>query len=122
MKPKKLGRGLESLLPGFARKKSPTPPKAELFPVSIQPPLSEQLIPVKTGISDIPSSPFPLPPPLSSQSEKGLSYVQVNEISPNRFQPRKDFDQESLNELMESIKSAGVLQPVILRKSKDGYE
>ncbi len=49
--------------------------------------------------------------------------ISVSEIHPNPYQPRKDFDQQALNELAESIKIYGVLQPIIVRKIEDGnYE
>ena len=41
-------------------------------------------------------------------------------IQPNRYQPRREFDEGSLNELAESIKSYGILQPLIVRKIEDG--
>ena len=48
--------------------------------------------------------------------------IPVNEISANRFQPRKDFDPEKLAELVESVKMYGVLQPVVVRRNDSGYE
>tara|TARA_Y200000002_G_scaffold372268_1_gene369869 strand:+ start:513 stop:1361 length:849 start_codon:yes stop_codon:yes gene_type:complete len=50
--------------------------------------------------------------------------IQKNELSisdlvPNKFQPRKIFNQENLNELTNSIKERGILQPIIVRKFKD---
>ena len=48
--------------------------------------------------------------------------IPVHEISPNRFQPRKDFDPERLAELVESVKLYGVLQPVVVRRLDSGYE
>ncbi len=48
--------------------------------------------------------------------------VQLSDIEPNPFQPRKNFDEESLQELAASIKSQGVFQPILLRKSIIGYE
>ncbi|MBD1164289.1 ParB/RepB/Spo0J family partition protein [Pelagibacterales bacterium SAG-MED13] len=41
----------------------------------------------------------------------------LNEIIPNKYQPRKDFDEEILNDLSNSIKERGVIQPIIVRKS-----
>ena len=41
-------------------------------------------------------------------------------IQPNRYQPRREFDEGALNELAESIKSYGILQPLIVRKIEDG--
>jgi ParB family transcriptional regulator, chromosome partitioning protein len=46
----------------------------------------------------------------------------IDEISPNRFQPRKYFDDEKLEELVASIRENGVLQPVVVQKSESGYE
>ena len=46
----------------------------------------------------------------------------INEIFVNPFQPRKEFDKESINSLAESIKEKGVLQPLIVRKKENGYE
>ena len=41
-------------------------------------------------------------------------------MTPNKFQPRKNFDEESLNDLTNSIKERGVIQPIIVRKSDNG--
>ena len=46
--------------------------------------------------------------------------IDINKIEPNKDQPRKNFNQDSLNELAESIKEFGVIQPLILNE-KDGY-
>jgi len=43
----------------------------------------------------------------------------ISEIVRNRYQPRKNFDQENLNELTNSIKERGIIQPIIVRKSTD---
>lgn len=48
--------------------------------------------------------------------------VKISLIEPNRTQPRKKFDEESLGELAESIKLYGVLQPLIVQKKADHYE
>lgn len=48
--------------------------------------------------------------------------LKVNEIEPNRDQPRKKFEEESLQELANSIKQFGVLQPLIVQERKDYYE
>lgn len=46
----------------------------------------------------------------------------IDEISPNRFQPRKYFDDDKLEELVKSISENGILQPVVVQKSVNGYE
>lgn len=48
--------------------------------------------------------------------------LKVSAIEPNSSQPRKNFDEESLNELAESIKKFGVLQPLLVQKKDDHYE
>ena len=52
----------------------------------------------------------------------GISQINVNEIIPNRFQPRKNFNQDDIKELAESIKQFGMFQPMLLRKLQDRYE
>ncbi len=49
-------------------------------------------------------------------------YLSNNDILPNRFQPRKNFDEEEIMQLSESIKEHGVINPVIVRKLGDKYE
>lgn len=49
--------------------------------------------------------------------------ISIDDISPNPWQPRRDFDEESLNALASSIRENGLIQPVVVRKKKDGtYE
>ena len=54
-------------------------------------------------------------------SEK-IHKIKVIEIEPNREQPRRSFDEEALDELASSIKTYGVLQPIIVNKKSDYYE
>ena len=49
--------------------------------------------------------------------ESKKNKLSLSEIIPNKFQPRKNFDQEILNDLTNSIKERGVIQPIIVRKS-----
>ena len=53
-----------------------------------------------------------------SKSEVKNNVLNLNEIVPNKYQPRKKFDEENLNDLTNSIKEQGVIQPIIVRKSK----
>jgi ParB family chromosome partitioning protein len=48
--------------------------------------------------------------------------ININEIEPNRNQPRKNFDDDSLHELADSIKTFGVIEPLIVQKKDDYYE
>ena len=48
--------------------------------------------------------------------------VRISEVEPNREQPRKHFDEEKLAELSESIKTYGILQPILVQKKEDYYE
>ena len=47
--------------------------------------------------------------------------ILLKDIRPNPFQPRKTFDEEALNELAESIKNDGLLQPIVVNEDIDGY-
>jgi len=49
--------------------------------------------------------------------ENKTNNLSLAEITPNKYQPRKNFDEENLNELVNSIKERGVIQPIIVRKS-----
>ncbi len=57
-----------------------------------------------------------------SSGEKNTFSLKIREIRPNPYQPRKNFDEEALKELTDSIKEHGVFQPIIVRKSLSGYE
>ena len=48
--------------------------------------------------------------------------VKISEVEPNRNQPRKNFDEDALLELSESIKQFGIIQPLVVQKRKDYYE
>jgi len=65
-----------------------------------------------------PATPSPTEP-----SEEGLRQIDLDRIWPNRSQPRERFDPQGLEELAQSLKSEGVLQPVIVRPAEGGtYE
>ena len=51
-----------------------------------------------------------------------IVYVAVDDIIPNRFQPRLAFDEKELNSLSDSIKKYGIIQPIVLRKTGEKYE
>lgn len=51
-----------------------------------------------------------------------VEMINVENVIPNRFQPRLTFDEESLNELSASIKEHGIIQPLVLRKLGEKYE
>ena len=57
-----------------------------------------------------------------SFSQENLLEIDINKIEPNKNQPRRYFDEESLLELSESLKSYGMIQPVIVKKVQDYYE
>ena len=58
----------------------------------------------------------------SPSEESGVLYVSIDDIRPNAAQPRKNFDEEKLEELAASIERHGVIQPVVLRRLGKGYE
>jgi len=56
----------------------------------------------------------------NSATENGYELININEITPNREQPRRTFDEEGLAELTDSIRRRGVIQPLILRPTPLG--
>ena len=51
--------------------------------------------------------------------EKNTNKLLISDLNPNKFQPRKIFDEDSLDELEKSIKERGIIQPIIVRKSDE---
>lgn len=58
----------------------------------------------------------------SGERREEIVYVQSGQIKPNPFQPREDFNQQSIEELAQSIKEKGVIQPLLVRSRGDNYE
>jgi ParB family chromosome partitioning protein len=61
---------------------------------------------------------------LASSDEGALKSIPIRQVSPNPFQPRREFDSGGLAELQESLKASGLLQPITVRRrpGKDGFE
>ncbi len=62
----------------------------------------------------------PAPEEEQAKDDDVLRNLKITEVEPNRDQPRKNFDQEALEELAESIKEYGLIQPIVVTK-KEGY-
>jgi len=58
---------------------------------------------------------IPAVEPDNGPSKDGVAYIDINEIKPNRNQPRKMFDADKLQELADSIQEHGVIQPLIVQ-------
>lgn len=59
---------------------------------------------------------------IQNDEEANVKDVKINDIEPNLNQPRKEFDQEKLSQMAESIKIHGIIQPIVARKNGDKYE
>ncbi|MNJ91078.1 putative chromosome-partitioning protein ParB [compost metagenome] len=101
-KKKGLGRGLGSLLGGPAPTEIPTKPASNA--TSAQP--------VTTQIAT------PIAPPVDPESK--IWKVGIDKLSPGQYQPRRIFDKEALQELAQSIKENGILQPIVARRTSSG--
>ncbi len=102
-----LGKGLASLFPGIQTSQHP--------PVSPPPPLD-------MGDGAVSAGP-PLTAPLQTANRiPGISMANVDEIQASPFQPRRDFDSAAIDELAQSIKTNGIIQPLVVRKTADGYQ
>lgn len=95
-----LGRGLDALFPEK---------NAEREPAKKQMPKAEQ----KTKPTEEKSI---------TEDKKSEMVVKISKVEPNRSQPRKQFDEDALLELSESIKQYGILQPLLVSDKKDYYE
>lgn len=62
------------------------------------------------------------PGEIKNDNEDAVKYIAINDIRPNSDQPRQYFDEDKIDELAESIKENGMIQPMILRKAERGYE
>jgi len=58
----------------------------------------------------------------SMVSEGMVQFIKIDTIAPNRYQPRKNFDNEKIEELANSIKENGLIQPVIVRRNNGEFE
>jgi ParB family chromosome partitioning protein len=97
---------------------------------------SEQFLEPAPAFSQIPSAPvepalptIPAMPALDNDASSRISYadarvseVPVSQIVPNPFQPRKTFDPVQLQELADSIREHGVIQPLVVNQTPSGYE
>jgi ParB family transcriptional regulator, chromosome partitioning protein len=130
---KRLGRGLGSLLTTGAadfeevttqEDKLPQPPAKE---VNSKPKPAAELPPVPSKSS------LKAEPKQETVEEKAsqISNIDISQrvwslaiekVVPNKKQPRKDFDKEALEELAQSIRSQGIIQPITVRKIDSGYE
>ena len=61
-------------------------------------------------------------PPEKPASGSGLDYLAIDLIDRSPYQPRQHFSEEALDELAESIRSQGLIQPIVVRKAQNRYE
>lgn len=92
----RLGRGLDNLI--AAGRGAPAPKKAE------------------------PPAPAPKAEPTPAAAPAGFLEIAITAVEPSRHQPRRQFDEEALKELAESIRSEGLLQPIVVRAVGGKYQ
>lgn len=100
-----LGRGLDALFP------EKTPVSRENVRKPVTKPTKKTEISVKADQKNE-----------SSNQKKTAMMVKISNVEPNRNQPRKQFDEDALLELSESVKQYGILQPLLVSNKKDYYE
>ena len=76
----------------------------------------------KTGLGKGLDALFSTPVVEEENNNEVIHNLKISEIEPNREQPRRIFEQEALNELSESIKKYGVIQPIIVSQKDDYYQ
>ena len=115
VKKKGLGRGLDALFPEKPAEKKPVPkpitkevnPKQEAESVKTTVPASDKKEMTADALTEV---------------KKTEMLVKISKVEPNRTQPRKQFDEDALVELSESIKQFGILQPLLVSDKGDYYE
>jgi ParB family chromosome partitioning protein len=116
MKEKKLGKGLDMLFGAAA-------PAAPAIAEPAPPPPISAMSAAPPAMPTIDEKPVCDPAPASPlQKSQSLRDIDVAEIYPNPRQPRKNFDDFTLEQLAGSIKTDGIVQPVLLRKVDGRYE
>ncbi|CFF76867.1 ParB family partitioning protein [Staphylococcus aureus] len=58
---------------------------------------------------------------ITKTKDEQIKQIDISDIKPNPYQPRKTFDENHLNDFADSIKQYGILQPIVLRKTVQGY-
>ena len=58
---------------------------------------------------------------IAQQADEKVQSIPIQQIKPNPYQPRKTFDEAKLNDLADSIRQHGILQPIVLSESVQGY-
>ncbi len=107
-----LGKGLSSLLPQVP------PPAAPVETVAPQASVS-QVVHANSGTGAVLAG----SPEISNKDRiPGVGFATLDEIVANQYQPRRDFDDTALEELAQSIRSNGILQPLVVRKGPYGYQ
>ena len=76
--------------------------------------LIQEEAPIEEPRTDVPGD--------KGDPENTVCYIDINDIKPNRNQPRKNFDDERIAELAVSIQDHGIIQPLIVRKTENGYD
>src|SRR5262245_1806452 len=69
-----------------------------------------------------PAATAPQPAPRAPESREGVQRVPLDRIRPSPFQPRKEFSDEALKELSDSIREQGIVQPLIVRERGGALE
>jgi ParB family transcriptional regulator, chromosome partitioning protein len=131
LRPRGLGRGLSALLGEPVRTDTPpTPANAPAWPATsnearapIEPPRNVFELPVTNVQQQQPPqapAPAPVAAPTQAAASDGPRTIPIDLVQRNPGQPRKHFDESELNDLSSSIRTHGVLQPILVRPLVDG--
>ena len=82
----------------------------------------DSLIPNAVGEASAKKDTKPEKKQVVEESQAPDTIVKITRVEPNRKQPRKNFDEDALQELADSIKQFGLLQPILVQDRNDHYE
>ena len=126
VKKKGLGRGLDALFPEKPAKSAEKKPESKstvLKPtvLSEEPQPREEKVTTASSVQSIAEAKTAETSAEAEPKESDM-LVKISKVEPNRTQPRKQFDEDALLELSESIKQFGILQPLLVSNKGDYYE
>ena len=128
----RLGRGLSGLISGGMRTPAKETPVTKKAAPAKETPVTKKAFAKPTPKAKKPPAPArskkesspPAPPaPVEAASHlPGFQEIPLRQVTTSPYQPRREFDEDSLRELAESIRSEGLLQPIVVRVKGEHYE
>lgn len=112
----RLGKGLAGLISGNAKKPAAEPPPEK--------PAAKKASNASKPAESARAAPVAAPSPVEPKATVSPDFLEipVGKVEPNPYQPRRDFEESQLKDLAESIRSEGLIQPIVVREVDGAYQ